>query len=65
MTKRSKAPSVCWPFITCPCKMTDKNPKTMEAGKRKNEAEKIKSKDPNISLKEKPDVGTGGGGGGG
>lgn len=33
MTKRSKAPSMCWPFITFPCKMTDKDPKTMKEGK--------------------------------
>lgn len=29
MTQGSKAPSICWPFITFPSKITDKKPKTM------------------------------------
>lgn len=47
MTKQSKAPSMSWPFITFPCKMTDKKPKTMKEGKTEDkfeERERIKLK---------------------
>ena len=40
MTKQSKAPSICRPFITFPCKMTDKSPKTMKEGKTDDKLEK-------------------------
>lgn len=33
MTKQSKAPSICRPFITFPCKMTDNSLETMKEGK--------------------------------
>lgn len=41
-TKQSRAPSLCWPFITFPCKMTDKKPKTRKEG---NKGDQLKERE--------------------